>query len=447
MAKKVASRVTAFRVLAGSARHRYRDCSTHSDFIMHPGLARNRVRMEVGHAAVTPALTCKAFSWNAQSRREQHLAFLCGSGPLREIRGCRSVQDVSPVDGIRRRLHPSPVAETPKKKRKKRRFSSRLLAWWPTRVVFEVWLFCAIFIVTLFGPRWAYFWARMGARLVWILAGRLRGTALRNVDLCLPELPLAERTRIARASFRQFGYSFIDYFLVPRYFSGDRGDAFFEGSDRESPYVQWAIEGKAAFVLAAHFGNWEVGTWNVNRFAQQPLIVIAKPFQPLALDERIVRARRTFGSEVHRHKGGAKAYARALRENRLVGVLVDQNGGDFAPVETFFGVPCTWQADFARLAVRGGGRVAAAAVRRVGEEFRFKSMESRLFQYHRETDPMQIVRDYRDYLEKVIREVPEQYFWMHRRFKARKDGWADAYANLGKRLTPEERAKIVDGRK
>jgi KDO2-lipid IV(A) lauroyltransferase len=338
------------------------------------------------------------------------------------------------------------VPDTPKKKRKKRRLSSRLLAWAPARILGECWLFCAIFFVTVFGHRWAYFWVRVYASLVWVLARRLRGTALRNVDLCLPELPLAERTRIARASFRHFGYLFIDYFLAPRYFKGERGLAFIEGSTRESPYIQWVAEGKAAFILAAHFGNWEVGTWNVNRFGYAPLMVIAKPFQPPALDRRIVRAREVFGDEVHQHKGGARVYARALKENRTVGILVDQNGGDFAPVETFFGVPCTWQADFARLAVRGGGRVAFAAMRREGDQFRFKYLESRVMRYQRETDPMQIVRDYRDFLEATIRQNPEQYFWMHRRFKARKEGWPDAYADLGTRLTAEERARIIEGR-
>lgn len=320
------------------------------------------------------------------------------------------------------------------------------MAWAPTRLLIELWLRMAGFCITLFGPRWAYFWARVACALGWVILGRLRGVALRNVDLCLPEKPLAERTRIARAGFRHFCYTFVDYLLAPRYFQGQRGLAYMHGSDKDSPYIEWVAQGRAGFILAAHFGNWEVGTWNVNRFGFKPMIVIAKPIQPPLLNRWIVRARQTFGNEVHEHKGGARAYARALKEQRTVGILVDQNGGDFAPVETFFGVPCTWQADFVRLALRGEGRIAHAAMRRAGEAFAFEYLESQMHQYARDTEPMQVMRDYRDFLERVIRDNPEQYFWMHRRFKARKPGWGDAYADLGRRWGQAEREALIKSR-
>ncbi|MBE7492256.1 MAG: hypothetical protein HS108_10935 [Planctomycetes bacterium] len=329
---------------------------------------------------------------------------------------------------------------------KRKRFGSRLLAWWPVRVFVEVWLRLAAFGATVFGPRWAYFWARVVAWLAWVFLRRLRFTALRNVDLCFPERPQAERTRIARASLRHFCYLFADYMLAPRCFAGGRGVNFMDGCTREDPYIQWVGQGQAAFILAAHFGNWEVGTYNVNRFGFAPLMVIAKPVAPPALGRLMTRARKIYGNEVHEHRGGARAYARALRENRVVGVLVDQNGGDFAPVEAFFGIPCTWQADFARLAVRGGGRIGHAAMVRDGERAFFRYLPTRTLAYEATTPPMKIVADYRDSLESFIRQYPEQYLWAHRRFKARKPGWPDAYADLGTRWGVAERDALVAGR-
>ncbi|MCA8944799.1 MAG: hypothetical protein KDB29_01090, partial [Planctomycetes bacterium] len=107
---------------------------------------------------------------------------------------------------------------------------------------------------------------------------------------------------------------------------------------------------------------------------------------------------------------------------------------------------CTWQADFTRLALRGGGRIALAAMRRTDDHYGFEYIPSKILQYERGDDPMQIVRDYRDYLEEAIRNDPGQYFWMHRRLKARKEGWGDAYADLHKRWQPEQRKALIASR-
>lgn len=344
-----------------------------------------------------------------------------------------------------RRVHPH--AGSLGKKRKRTSIGTKILNWAPSRFVASVALNIFVFCLTMFGPRWAYWWARRAATFVWYLMPRLARTAVRNLDLCFPEKTSAERMRIAKASFNHFFYTFCDYMLAPRCFRDGRGDKYMRGSPPDSPYMLWVAEGKAAFILAAHFGNWEVGTYNVNRYGFARLMVLAKPVKPPALNRHILRAREVFGNDVHEHLGGARAFARALKEDRTVGILVDQNGGDFAPVETFFGVPCTWQADFARLALRGGGRIALAAMRRTGNKFGFEYLPSKILQYERGDDPMQIVRDYRDYLEEVIRQNPEQYFWMHRRLKARKKGWGDAYADLPARITSEQRDALLASRR
>lgn len=334
------------------------------------------------------------------------------------------------------------------KPKRKKSLGTRLLQWPASRVLIELYLRLLAFWVTLFGPAWAYFWARWAALLGWLFLRRLRSVALRNVDLCLPELSEGDRTRIAKASFRHFCYVFIDYLLAPRYITPRRWQEYYTRISAEGhPYVRWSFEDKPAFNLSAHFGNWEIGSWVVGRFARSPLLVIAKPINPALLNRWIVRARVALGNEVVQAEGGARAWMRAIKEKRRLAVLVDQNGGDFAPVETFFGVPCTWQADFTRICLRGGGRVAHSMARRAGERFEFEFLEPQLLQYEPDADPMQIMRDYRDYLEAAIRANPEQYFWVHRRFKARKDGWADAYADLGQRWGKAECDAMIATRK
>lgn len=63
--------------------------------------------------------------------------------------------------------------------------------------------------------------------------------------------------------------------------------------------------------------------------------------------------------------------------------------------------------------------------------------------FGKEVTPEQVMEVYRKWLEARIREHPEQYFWMHKRFKARPKGAQDRYADLGRRLGKEERARLL----
>lgn len=327
-----------------------------------------------------------------------------------------------------------------KKKRKRRALDSALV-----RVPVEALMRVAAFALTIFGPAWAYWWGRRFAGAAWLLMPRLRGISLRNLDLCFPEKPAAERTRIAEAALRHAVYQFVDYLLIPRYFKAGKPSPVYEGPAEWEPFLSWYKADEPGFNLTAHIGNFEVATFAIGQDADHVTpVLIAKPVRPPLLDAWLTRARQALGNEVMHSREGAKAYLRAIRERKKCGTLVDQNGGDFAPVETFFGVPCTWQADFARIVLRGSGNICIHFCLRDGERFRFKHSEPIYFRYERDADPMQIVRDYRDAVERIVREHPEQYLWLHRRFKARKKGWPDRYANLHERLTDAQRQAMLD---
>ncbi|MCB9894839.1 MAG: hypothetical protein H6839_10340 [Planctomycetes bacterium] len=330
-------------------------------------------------------------------------------------------------------------------KKKKKKNGRNLLEWAPTRIPIELLMRWYAFWLTVFGWRWAYFWARWIARIGWLVMGKLRGYALRNVDLCLPQLPERERTRIARESFKHSVYQFVDYLLIPRYFTPGKHSPYFHSNVNEEEFLTWYRKPEAVFNLTAHIGNFEIVTFNIGRSpGHDPLTLIAKPVRPPLLDKWLVRAREALGNVCVKADEGGRAYMRAMKEKRQVGTLVDQNGGDWAPLETFFGVPCTWQTEYTRLVMRAGGNVSFHFCVRNGDRFDFKFLPPEFHTYPKGTDPMQIVRDYRDAVERVVMAHPEQYFWVHRRFKARKDGWPNRYKNIGERLTPETRAEMLN---
>ncbi len=334
--------------------------------------------------------------------------------------------------------------EPAKKLKQKKRKRYMLDQSW-VRVPVELAMRWHAFWITLFGWRWAYFWARWVARVGWVVLGKQRGYALRNLELCFPEMPQAQRVRIGKLSFRHSVYQFLDYLLVPRYFKTGAESPHFHGPKDNSTFSNWYRAGQAAFNLSLHLGNFDIVSFNIGReTGHLPLLLIVKEVRPPVLNRWLTRARNILGSEVRHADEGARQYLRAVKEKRNVGTVVDQNGGDFAPVETFFGVPCTWQAEFTRMVLRGGGRVCFHACVRRGDRFEFDYLEPEYHQYAPDTDQMQIVRDYRDWVEKLVRQYPEQYLWVHRRFKGRRKGWPDRYENLGRSLTPEDRKRLLD---
>jgi KDO2-lipid IV(A) lauroyltransferase len=319
------------------------------------------------------------------------------------------------------------------------------LTWAPTRIAIEVIMRWYAFWLTAFGWRWAYFWARWVARIAWMFMGRLREYSLRNLDLCFPEKSDAELRRIAKVSLKHNVYSFFDMLLVPRYFKAGQPNKYFTGMAPEHQFFAWYKADEPGFNMTLHLGNFDICSFNIGQDADhKPLMLIVKEVRPPLLDRWLTRARTAMGSEVVHADEGAKIYLRAIQQKRKCGTIVDQNGGDFAPVETFFGVPCTWQAEWTRLVLKRKVRLCYHVCVREGDRFQFRYLEPEFHDYGPEADEAQIIRDYRDWVERIVREYPDQYMWVHRRFKGRKKGWPDRYANLGGRLTAEQRAAMLN---
>ena len=328
------------------------------------------------------------------------------------------------------------------KKKKKAKLGRRLLTFWPTRVLVELWVWSLATFMTLPGPRWAYLWGRVLARLGWMLLPHLRGVILRNIDLCLPELIEAERTRIGRESLKHNIYTFLDLLLVPRYFGGERWRGYVTLVGDCEKFFAWLKEPKSSFNMSAHFGNWELLLAVVGKQGIGYSVIVRPPNLPLAA-KWLERYRKFASCELIAKEGALKALLHRIRQKRPVALLADQNGGDFAPVMPFFGVPATWQTEFSRLVPRADGRVAFGWTVRHGDEFKFDFHMPQMHDFGKEVTPEQIMEVYRKWLEERIREHPEQYFWMHKRFKGRPKGAPDRYADLGKRLTQETRAAML----
>lgn len=312
---------------------------------------------------------------------------------------------------------------------------------WPLRIPLEIFLRITAFWMTAFGPAWAYWWARRLATFAWIVLPH-RKIAIRNLELCFPDKSSTERKRIAKASFRHFCYTFMDYLLVPEYMLGGNASKYVKDSGEDSNLAKMVKADTATVMFSAHLGNWELSGITIAEMGGQ-LACVVRDIRPPLVDRWINRTREMLGSTITRKSEAGRGIMTALKNKSTLALLIDQNGGDHAPVETFFGVPVTWQWDIARIIVKRSCLVYYTYAVRIGEKFEFKHIDGPLREYAKGTEPMQVVRDYRDWLENAIRETPEQYFWMHKRFKAWKEGWPRRYENLGQSLTSEQYEKML----
>ena len=272
------------------------------------------------------------------------------------------------------------------------------------------------------GP--AYALARGAGRLFWLLAPSRRRRALENLRLALGEGAPPET---ARRSFGSLMMVALDFVRLPRILA--RGEleerVDFSGV---APLLEEAGPGGVIFVTG-HLGSWEVGGVALAR-ARGGLHVIARRVENPYLDRLVFQGRARAGLVVHPRRGGMRPLARALKEGRDVGVLLDQNQrkrGVFVPV---FGKAASTDRSAAALAFRLDRPVVVGFALREGKGFRFRMVPGGLLRPTREERARRDVAGFTGRIvaamEKVIRSFPDQYLWLHNRYRTRPPGEGSA---------------------
>jgi len=236
---------------------------------------------------------------------------------------------------------------------------------------------------------------------------------------------------MVRESFGCLALDGVDLLRAARWSQGELRERV---SIRGLEHLTAALErGKGAFLISAHLGNFEL---MIRRFglAGLPLLLVVRPLRNSLLAERLVRSRTRFGEiELVDRKRAAIRMARALRGNRLVGILMDQrvrrSQGILAPL---FGLRCTTTNAVAAIASSNGAAVLCATGRRVGpDEHLIEISPSLSFERtgDEEADIAAATGVCNGALEERIRAHPEQWLWAHRRFRHSPDLEVNPYAS------------------
>jgi KDO2-lipid IV(A) lauroyltransferase len=253
-------------------------------------------------------------------------------------------------------------------------------------------------------------------RLAWHVVRRERNRALRNVAIAFPALSDREREAIVRSMLRHLGQSLFEIAWIgnlseetlPRTTS-------FEGLE----HMQAALApGKGAVLFTGHCGNWE---WLAAAIALSGfrMNTIARDIEDDRLNRFIVgvRAAHGVGSIGRGSENSARALLQTLRGGAILGALIDQSIRAESVDLNFFGRPASTPIGPARIAIRSGAAAITGFIERRGsmQHVRF---EPPIFP-SRHDDPAALTAQITGRIEEQIRRVPEQWVWMHDRWRQR----------------------------
>jgi KDO2-lipid IV(A) lauroyltransferase len=261
--------------------------------------------------------------------------------------------------------------------------------------------------------------------LAWALRVRRR-VVMDNLALAFPEKSLAERRSIGRATFLNLGRMAADFLLLSRRTPEEieRIFAYDEGSHERLEAAQRS--GRGVVVCTAHYGNFEIlAAAHTRRGVHATMITRAMGGAWFDRLWRRARARAGVEDLVVRRGETLSAAMRSMREGRVLGYVIDQNQPRHGIFPTFFGMPAATAPTPAYLALRTGAVVLLMVTMPLGDGRHRVVVEGPLEMPRtgdRARDVLAFTQDLNDRLERWVRAHPEQWYWLHRRWKTRPPG-------------------------
>jgi len=262
--------------------------------------------------------------------------------------------------------------------------------------------------------------ARCYARLLDRALPRLRRVALANLAMALPALGERERTRIVDGVFLSIARLLVTFARFPRLNHTNIARWIrYEGFEHFEQALQ---RGKGVLFATAHLGNWELSAF-AHALLAAPMHVVVRPLDNPLIDALVARRRTMSGNKLIEKKDFARGILQALAANEAVGILIDQNASlDTGVFVDFFGIPACAGAGFARLAAHTGAAIIPGFALWSESERKF------VLRFYREVpvsgDVQQDTARIHAVLERVIHDYPDQWLWIHRRWKTRPPGEA-----------------------
>ena len=266
-------------------------------------------------------------------------------------------------------------------------------------------------------------------QVIYALHGRLRRVGMRNLEIAFPGMKAAERRRILKGVFTGLGRQLAEFCRFPKYTAKNIGAvAIYDGFEH---FEAARAKGKGVLFLTAHLGGWEIGAFAHSLYGNV-LRIVVRPLDNPYLDRLVDRYRTLHGNSTFGKQDFARGLLAAMKAGETVGVLMDQNMTPPAGVFVdFFSQPACTASGIARVAAHTGAAVVPgftiwdAALRKYRIHFEPAIELTRTGD--EEADAVANTAKFTKVIEEFARKYPDQWLWVHRRWKTRPEGQPSLY--------------------
>jgi KDO2-lipid IV(A) lauroyltransferase len=264
--------------------------------------------------------------------------------------------------------------------------------------------------------------ARMVGSVFYHASTKRRRRTERNIAMSFPEWSEERVNEVAlAASQNMFQLFMVDALTAPRLITPGTWPAYFSlhGVER---VLDDLLHGRPAIFITGHCGNWELLGYGLSMLGYS-LNALARPIDNPLVNQWLLKHREARGLRIITKFGAAPEIQEVLRQGGRLGFIADQNAGEQGLFVPFFGRLASSYKSIGLLAMRYNVPVIAAHGRRVGSRLRY-AMEVVDFidpeDWQGQPDPLYyITARYNRAIETMVRRAPEQYLWIHRRWKSR----------------------------
>lgn len=275
-----------------------------------------------------------------------------------------------------------------------------------------------------------------GFAVAWVgyyALGKLRRVGLRNLELAYPDMSEAERIALLKSSFRNLGRTLGVVGGFAR-ISRENIDLLIEcdlDSEFEAEFARIREQNRGIIILTGHIGNWELFALAYSMFFG-PANLLSRKMDNPKIDAMVEALRSSFGNRQIDKVNSAGPILRLLGKGESVGILADVNShpkeGVFVP---FYGISACTTAGVAMLAQRANAVIVPLFAVWNEEKSKYLMINEKIIEPaitgDRKADIEATTAEFTSALERVIRRYPDQWIWIHRRWKTRPPGEADLY--------------------
>jgi len=241
---------------------------------------------------------------------------------------------------------------------------------------------------------------------------------LENLHIAFPENDIHTNNKLAFKIYLSFAITLVEIMSLPFL---DKSKLL-EAIDLSNPelIIDKFNEGKGVILLSSHFGNWEFGAISVALQTQLPFSVVVKPLRNPLVYEWMNKGRTKFGNEVVPLGISIRKTFQTLKEKKIVAMVADQRGPREGVKVDFFGRKAAVYTGPAALALKiGAPIICGIAIRDKDYKYKMVLVEIPVNDLPESDEEkiLEISQRYTSYLESIIREHPEQWLWMHNRWK------------------------------